>query len=407
MLSAVGMKSVDDLFMEMKPRLNRELNLQKPMAEMDLRKHLLELSKKNVAGKISFLGGGSYNHYSPSAVNHILLRSEFYTSYTPYQPEMSQGMLQVIYEFQTYVCLLTGMDVANASMYDGSSAFAETAIMASEHTKRREIFAAENINPQYLDVLKSYCNARDLKITSEIGPNTACVMVQNPNFLGHVEDIELLATKAHENGALLVVCITEPTSLSVLPAPGEQGADMVVGEMQGFGLPVSYGGPYTGFLAVKKALLRRLPGRLCGRTLDSEGKEGYMLTLQAREQHIRREKATSNICTNEALMALACTVYLALMGKTGLKRVAETSYERAHSLHEKLSKLEFKGDGKTFYNEFAMVSPKEPKELLRKLYDKGFFGGIDIGSKRILFCCTEANSEADIDAFVKAAEECM
>ncbi len=232
-------------------------------------------------------------------------------------------------------------------------------------------------------------------------------MVQNPNFYGHIEDIGSLAKTAHDNGALLVACVTEPTSLAVLTAPGEQGADMVVGEFQGFGLPVSYGGPYTGFLAVKKNLIRRLPGRLCGKTLDSNGKEGFMLTLQAREQHIRREKATSNICTNEALMALACTVYLALLGKTGLKRVAELSYERAHLLHERLLKLGFKGDGKQFYNEFALQSPKPPKGLLKKLFDKGFLGGLDVGNGKILFCCTEMTREDEIEAFVNAMKECL
>lgn len=408
MLSSIGVSKVEELFRDMKPRLSRKLDLPAPMAEMELKKHLWDLSRKNVTGRLSFIGGGSYNHYSPSAVNHILLRSEFYTSYTPYQPEASQGMLQVIYEFQTYVCLLTGMDVANASMYDGSSAFAETAIMASEHTKRKEVFVHGNVNPQYQEVLKTYCNARDLKISDKMTENTACVMVQNPDFLGNVEDIEALAKQAHEHGALLVVCVTEPTSLAILPAPGELGADMVAGEFQGFGIPVSFGGPYTGFLAVKKNLIRRLPGRLCGKTLDAEGSEGFMLTLQAREQHIRREKATSNICTNEALMALACTVYLALMGKTGLQRVAELSYERTHSLQENLLKLGFrKVNEKPFYDEFALQSPKEPKRLLAELFAKGFVGGIDIGQGRILFCCTEMNREEDVEAFVKAVKESL
>jgi len=404
MLKKIGVSSIDDLFVEFKPTLPRMLYLSKPMSELELLQHVRKLAQKNRVLKY-FVGAGSYNHYIPAAINHLLMRGEFYTAYTPYQAETSQGTLQAIYEFQTFICLLTGMDVANASLYDGSSALAEAALMASSYTRRNKIFVKEGLHPQYLEVLKTYCQGANLEITSTLDDNTACVVAQNPNFYGNIEDLRALSEKAHSVGALFVVCVVEPTSLAILEPPSSFGADIVVGEGQSFGIPISFGGPYLGFMAVKDFLLKKIPGRLCGMTKDSKGRQGFVLTLQAREQHIRRERATSNITTNVALTALAATIYLSLMGRTGLTRIARLSYSRAHLLFEKLKGLGFQLlNDKPFYNEFLVKSPKPSETVGSALLQNGILGGLDLGNDELLLCCTEMNSLQDIEKFVSIVD---
>ncbi|MFH0818050.1 MAG: aminomethyl-transferring glycine dehydrogenase subunit GcvPA [Candidatus Micrarchaeota archaeon] len=405
MLKVSKVKNVEELFNAFEPKLGRKLNLSPPKSELELSEYMLALSKKNTVLR-NFVGAGSYDHYIPSAVGHITSRSEFYTAYTPYQAEVSQGTLQVIYEFQSYMCLLTGMDVSNASMYDGASATAEATFIACDITSRGEVTVLSKLNPNYEKVLRTYCESRGVKVTSELSSNSACALVQNPDFEGNVCDLAELAKKAHAVGALLVVSIAEPTSLAILKAPGECGADVVAGDAQGFGNPVSFGGPMLGYIAVKKDFVKRIPGRLCGMTTDSKGKPGFVLTLQAREQHIRRERASCNICSNEALCALAATVYLALMGKTGLTNVAKLSYERAHKLQGKLSEMGFAlENAKPFYNEFAVKCPGSvsPKRIIASLEKKGIAAGFDLGGGRMLVCCTEKNTEQDIEDYVNAA----
>jgi len=400
MLKRIGVSSIDDLVKEFKPTLPRRLYLSKPMSELDLMQHMRSLAQRNRILKY-FVGAGSYNHYVPSAVNHLLMRGEFYTGYTPYQAEINQGTLQAIYEFQSFICLLTGMDVANASMYEGASALAEASLMSSSYTGRNRIFVKNGLHPQYLEVLKTYCEGAYLELTNEIDDKTACVIAQNPDFYGNVEDLLQLSEHAHKAGALFVTCVVEPTSLAVLEPPGNYGADIVVGEGQSFGIPVNFGGPYLGFMAVKDFLLKKIPGRICGLTTDSKGNRGFALTLQAREQHIRRERATSNITTNEGLMALASTIYLALLGRSGLSMVAKLSYSRARMLHEKLKSIGFEDlNKKPFYNEFLVKAPRSSEKITSTLIKNGILGGVDLGEDRMLICCTEMNTIQDIENFV-------
>lgn len=407
MLRQIGVNSIDDLTKGMRPLLNDTLNLSEPMSELELVNHLSNLSQKNKPMKY-FIGAGSYNHYIPAAVNHLILRGEFLTGYTPYQAEMSQGTLQAMYEFQSYICLLTGMDVANGSLYDGSSALAEAALLSSSFKERSSIFIKEGLNPEYLKVLKTYCEGADLRIaTNEINEDTACVIAQNPDFHGNIENLQYLAEQANKAGALFVVCVIEPTSLALFEAPGNYGADIVVGEGQSFGIPINFGGPYLGFIAVKNFLLKKIPGRICGMTTDSKGNKGFVLTFQAREQHIRREKATSNITTNVALMAIASTIYLSLMGRTGLLNVAKLSYSKAHLLQEKLKDAGLTAlNTKPFYNEFIMQAPRgSSNKILSNLFENGIYGGIDLGEDKILICCTETNSIEDIRSFASITKE--
>src|SRR5215212_2607784 len=401
MLKQIGIKSLDDLICNLKPYLDK-MNLYGPMSELELVDHLSRLSQKNKPLKY-FVGAGSYNHYIPSAVAHLVLRGEFLTGYTPYQPEMSQGTLQAIYEFQSFICLLTGMDVANASLYEGASALAEAALLSCSYTGRDRIFVKEGLHPQYLEVLQTYCEGAELTLTDKIDNNTVCAIAQNPDFYGNVENLHYLAEQAHRVGALFTTCIVEPTSLAILEPPGKYGADIVAGEGQSFGIPLSFGGPYLGFIAVKDFLLKKLPGRICGMTTDSRGNRGFVLTFQAREQHIRRERATSNITTNQALMALAATIYLALMGRSGLTRVAKLSYARAHLLNGKLERADFRNlNNKPFYNEFVVKVPGSAEALASRLLKKGILGGVNLGEDNLLICCTEMNSMQDIDEFVSA-----
>src|SRR5215211_3376172 len=404
MLKQIGIKSLDDLICNLRPYLQDKMNLYNPMSELELVDHLSRLSQKNKPLKY-FVGAGSYNHYIPSAVAHLVLRGEFLTGYTPYQPEMSQGTLQAIYEFQSFICLLTGMDVSNGSLYDGSSALAEAVLLSSSYKGRNSIFIKEGLNPEYFKVLKTYCEGADLKIANEITEDIACVIAQNPDFYGNMENLRHLAEQAHRAGALFIVCVIEPTSLALIEAPGNYGADVVVGEGQSFGIPVNFGGPYLGFIGVKNFLLKKLPGRICGMTTDSKGNRGFVLTFQAREQHIRRERATSNITTNQALMALAATIYLALMGRSGLTRVAKLSYARAHLLNGKLEKVGFRNlNDKPFYNEFVVKVPGSADALLSRLLKKGILGGVNLGDEdNLLICCTEMNSVQDIDDFVSTS----
>jgi glycine dehydrogenase subunit 1 len=402
MLNLVGVDSINDLVKEFIPAFTGKLNLPQPKSELELMHHMKGLAQTNKVLRC-FVGAGAYNHYIPSAVSHLLARGDLFTGYTPYQAEMSQGTLQAIYEFQSFICLLTGMDVANASLYDGASALAEAALLSCSYTGRDRIFVKERLHPQYLKVLQTYCEGAELTLTNRIDNNTSCVIAQNPDFYGNVENLYYLAEEAHRAGALFTTCIVEPTSLAILEPPGKYGADIVAGEGQSFGIPLSFGGPYLGFIAVKDFLLKKLPGRICGMTTDSTGNRGFVLTFQAREQHIRRERATSNITTNQALMALAATIYLALMGRSGLTRVAKMSYARAHLLNEKLEKADFRNlNTKPFYNEFIVKVPGSAEAIASRLLKKGILGGFNLGDDNLLICCTEMNSVQDIDDFVSA-----
>ena len=407
MLERIGVKSVEELVDSFRPMISKErLDLPPALTEMQLMQHMKNLSKGNKILRY-FVGAGSYDHYIPSALNHLVMRGEFLTGYTPYQAEINQGTLQAIYEFQSFICLLTGMDVANASLYDGASALAEAALMAAAYTGRKRISVGNNINPQYYEVLKTYCDGADLEVNSDrASEETACVLTQNPDFYGNLENLFYISEQAHKAGALFVTSVVEPTSLAIIEPPGNYGADVVVGEGQSFGIPMNFGGPYLGFMAVRDNLLKKMPGRISGMTTDSAGNRGFVLTLQAREQHIRRERATSNITTNVALNALAATVYLALMGRTGLTRVAKLSYGRAHLLQSKLSALGFQTlNNLPFYNEFLMKTPRPSKTIMANLFEHGICGGLDLGEDRLLICCTEMNTVQDINDFAYVASQ--
>lgn len=402
MLKLIGVGSINDLVKELSPPFTDKLNLAQPKSELELIQHMKGLAHTNKLLRY-FVGAGAYNHYIPSAVSHLLARGDLFTGYTPYQAEMSQGTLQAIYEFQSFMCLLTGMDVANASLYEGASALSEAALLSCSYTGRTRIFVKEGLHPQYLEVLQTYCDAAELTLTDKIDDNTACIIAQNPDFYGNIENLHYLADQAHRIGALFTTCIVEPTSLAILEPPGNYGADIVAGEGQSFGIPLSFGGPYLGFLAVKEFLLKKLPGRICGMTTDLRGNRGFVLTFQAREQHIRRERATSNITTNQALMALAATIYLSLMGRSGLTRVAKLSYARAHLLNEKLARIGFRNlNTKSFYNEFILKAPESADAIESRLLKKGILGGVNLGEDNLLICCTEMNSIQDIEDFISA-----
>ena len=408
MLKQIGVKSVDELLADLKPQIheNTNLGLSKPMSELELLEHMKRLSEKNNLMKY-FIGAGSYNHYVPAAVNHLLMRGEFLTGYTPYQAEMNQGTLQAMYEFQSFICLLTGMDIANASMYDGSTALAEAVLLSTSYNRRNGVFVKNGLNPQYKEVLKTYCEGADLEFANEINDNTTCVVAQNPDYYGNLENLQYLSDKAHRAGALFVTCVVEPTSLAIVQPPGYYGADIAVGEGQSFGIPINFGGPYLGFLGVKAFLLKKIPGRIAGMTTDSIGRKGFVLTFQAREQHIRRERATSNITTNVELMAIASTIYMALMGRTGLKKVAKLCYSGAHLLQRKLAKMGFALlNDKPFYNEFLVRAPSGSSEnVLSNLLKEGILGGLHLDHDNILICCTEMNSLQDIASYASIIKE--
>jgi glycine dehydrogenase subunit 1 len=362
-----------------------------------------------------FLGAGSYRHFVPAIVRQLASRSEFMTAYTPYQPEVAQGTLQAHYEFQSLVCQLTGMDVANAGMYDGSTSLAEAALMAARITKRSRIAVLDTVSPALLHVVETYARAPGLEIytVSPYGPelddDTACLIVQQPGFLGYIEDMQALSKMAHEIGALLVVS-ADPMSLGMFKPPAEYDADIVVGEGQTLGIPPTYGGPYVGIFTCKQKYIRQMPGRIVGKTVDTQGREGYVLTLQTREQHIRRERATSNICTSVGLIALMSTVYMAAQGRRGLRHVAELCYHKAHyaaSLIEKIPGYSLPLQD-TFFREFVVQCPIEPAEINRRLLERKIIGGLDVSDQipnGMLICCTDVNTREEIENLARALSE--
>jgi len=431
MLHHVGLNSAAELFDSIPEelRLSRNLNTTNALSEIELLSGFEELAARNPgAQRTSFLGAGAYQHYSPTVVDHIISRSEFFTAYTPYQPEISQGTLQTIFEFQTLVCQLTRMEVANASMYDGSTALAEAVLMAERVTKRSKVVACGAIHPEYLEVITTYVQHAGIELvhalvdsktgqTSDpknlLDDKTAALVVQSPNFFGCIEDVTALAEKAHAVGALLIVAITESISLGLLKSPGACGADIVVAEGQSFGIPLSFGGPYVGLFATREKYARQIPGRLVGEAYDQEGRRGFVLTLATREQHIRREKATSNICTNEGLIALAATVYLETMGRRGIQEVAMQCAQKTAYATKRISELEgfsvpFTGPR---FNEFVVHAPVAAKELLSRLAsERNVTGGLALSRyysdkpNEFLVCVTEMNSRAQIDALVEGIE---
>jgi len=428
MLSSIGIASAEGLFDSIPSELRLKSPLKTPpaLSEIELLARFEQLGARNTgANRISFLGAGAYSHYIPTIVDHILSRSEFFTAYTPYQPEISQGTLQTIFEFQTLVCQLTGMEVANASMYDGSTALAEAVLMAERVTRKSKVVASGAIHPQYLEVIRTYVQHAGIdldvvafdaqsgqagkELVDSIDDKTAAVVVQSPNFFGCVEDLAAFATAARAKGALLVVAVTEAISLGLLKSPGECGADIVVAEGQSFGVPLSFGGPYVGLFATMEKYARQIPGRLVGEAYDKKGNRGFVLTLATREQHIRREKATSNICTNEGLIALAATVYLETMGKRGMREVAEQCIQKAAYAARKIRKLrgfELPYSG-PFFNEFVVRGPLNAPELLSRLgKEKNIEGGVALSQffpaqeRDFLVCVTETNTREQIDQLV-------
>jgi glycine dehydrogenase subunit 1 len=428
MLDAIGVRTIEDLLTRIpaKARLSRPLALLPALAESDLIRHMRTLAAKDADADsfTCFLGGGAYDHYVPSPINHMVLRGEYLTAYTPYQPEASQGTLRTIYEYQTMIAELTGMDVANASIYDGASSLAEAALMAHAVNGRNELALAGGVNPLYRRVVETYVDGPGLKLRDVpshdgvldrdaarriVGAKTAALIVQSPNFYGCLEDVAAAAELAHAAGALLVV-VSDPVNLGVLEAPGRQGADIVVGEGQGLGVPLSFGGPYLGVFAAKNEFVRRMPGRLVGATVDLDGNRGFALTLQTREQHIRRAKATSNICTNVALCALMATIYMATLGQRGLVRVGELSTAKAHYAAERLAavpgvSLRF---AQPFFKEFTLKLPKSPERVAAKLARQNILAGLPLKTLDrklgdcLLVSVTEKRTKEEIDAFADA-----
>lgn len=434
MLATIGVKSLEDLFKDI-PAKHRFPNLDLPPAltEMEAAAELAELaeSNENVHGDlISFLGAGAYNHYIPAVINHIISRGEFYTAYTPYQPEISQGTLQAAFEYQSLISALTGMDVSNASHYDGATAAAEAVNMAYAQFrgKRKKVVISPTVHPQYRAVIRTYTQGMSVEVAGdnaeanlESGPealaslvdeNTMLVIVQYPDFFGRVYDYAALIESAHSKGALVCV-VANPTALGLFKTPGAMGADIVVGEGQPLGIPMWFGGPWLGFFTTKKAFVHKMAGRLVGETVDSRGQRAYVLTLTSREQHIKRERATSNICTNQGLLALASAVYMSVLGKNGMKQVAELCYHKAHYAAEQLSKIEGYGMcfPEPFFHEFVLCCPKPASEVNAHLLEHGILGGYDLGQdypalkNHLLIAVTEMNSREDIDTLVDALSE--
>jgi len=433
MLQQLGVAEIENLFDSIPEdlRLRQDLKVPAAMSEIELLKAFDEMGMRNqAAGRVSFLGGGAYSHYVPTIVDHLISRSEFFTAYTPYQPEISQGTLQSIFEFQTLVCQLTGMDIANASMYDGSTAMAEAVLMAERVTRRSKVVASAAIHPQYLDVAHTYVQHAGIELQpllfcadtgttlpeslAAVDDQTAAVVVQSPNFFGCIEDLAALSEKAHAHGALLIVAVTEAMSFGLLRSPGACGADIVVAEGQSFGVPLSFGGPYVGLFATRDKYARQIPGRLVGEAYDKRGRRGFVLTLATREQHIRREKATSNICTNEGLIALASTIYLETMGRRGVQEAARQCAQKAHYAARAIAGMEgfslpYSGP---FFNEFVVRAPSAASPLLDRLArENGIDGGIALSrfdSNRpndFLVCVTETNTRAQIDALVEGLNQ--
>ena len=416
MLEAIGVRSMDDLLLDIPQSLRlQRLELPAGLSEFETMAEIGSLAARNrvYADRLTFRGGGVYRRFIPAAVAAVTSKPEFYTAYTPYQPEASQGTLEAIYEFQTLIAELTALDVANASLYDGATAVGEAAMMAHTHTGRDEVVVSGYLHPEYFEVLRTFADGRGIKVRKggEPGPRTAAVIFQQPDFLGLLVDASGLTQAAHRAGALAIACV-DPISLAVLAPPGEYGADIAVGEGQQLGLSPSFGGPHVGFISCRRELVRRLPGRLVGTAYDAAGRRGFVLALAAREQHIRREKASSNICTNHSLCALAASVYMTYMGNQGLRQVAEVSFTRAHDLSERLSRLpgwEPAFPDRHFLNEFPM-RVANPRAVNRKLAKKGILGGLEVSRwfrelKGVMtFTCTEVNDEAALDELVGALE---
>ena len=399
MLEAIGVSGIEDLFAEI-PQSARtnSLELDNAISEIECQKRIKSLAKKNKTDYISFLGAGCYNKFIPAAIAQVAQRFEFLTAYTPYQPEIAQGTLQIMYEFQTMICRLTGMDVANATVYDAGTACAEALLMASRIKKCKRVLVSDDLNPEYNKVIKTYAHANGIEIEwfdSVIPANTedyACVLVQTPDFYGEIRELQPVET-------LLVVC-TDISTLSILKPPAEYDADIVVGDVQTLGIPMSFGGPHAGFMACKEKYVRQLPGRLAGRTVDADGNQAFTLTIQTREQHIKREKATSNICSNQALIGLCANLYLSLMGEKGFKQAGFLSAKMAHLLSQKLA--DFKGIktlNNNFFNEFV-IEVNDADEFLAKLKKAGIIGGLKLDKNRILVAATEMISEDDIDLYI-------
>lgn len=435
MMKVIGISSIEELFQDIPAsvRYPGVLPMSEALDEAALLKHMKELADKNADFEryTSFLGAGLYDHHVPVVINHVVSRSEFYTAYTPYQPEISQGELQAIFEFQSYICELTGMAVANASMYDGATALAEAGALASGATKRKQLIISRAVHPEARQIVRTtarglnldvvevdYKNgATDLeKLEALVSDNTAAVIVQSPNFFGCIEDLRAIEPIVHGKKGLLVVS-TNPITLGLLEAPGKLGADVVVGDAQPFGISASLGGPTCGFFAVAEPLMRRMPGRIVGQTKDIDGKRGFVLTLQAREQHIRREKATSNICSNQALLALCASVYLSTMGKTGIREVANLNVQKAHyaaGVFARQSGLALAFDT-PFFNEFVVKLPDgvNMDDIQTKLLDNGYIGGYDLGKAyselegHMLVAVTERRTKSEIDQFANRLEACL
>jgi glycine dehydrogenase subunit 1 len=409
MLRTIGVNSEDDLFQDIPSRYRNPLmNLPDPISELELLQELQDIARTNVSPTSgSFIGVGAYRHFIPSVVGYLASRGEFATSYTPYQPEVSQGTLQATYEFQSMVAELLGMDVANAGMYDGASSLAEAALMSCRVTGLGRVAVLETVSPFYLDVLNTYAAHQGIEVyrvdpkSARLKPDTASLVIQHPNFYGYLEDLAYLRKTSNEAKALMIVS-TDPIAMGMFKSPGEYGADISSAEGQPLGTPLNFGGPYVGLFACKEEFLRNIPGRIVGRTVDNIGRSGFVLTLQTREQHIRRERATSNICTSEALIALRATIYVATMGKWGLRRVAELCYHKAHyvaSLIANIPGYSIALSG-TFFQEFVVKCPISPTEINRALLDKGIVGGLDISShipNAMLLCVTEMNTRKEID----------
>ena len=416
LLSAVGVASVDELFAEI-PAEHRDPTFDLPpaLSEPELLAELTELAAKSTSGLPSFLGAGAYRHYIPSTVDAIISRGEYLTAYTPYQPEISQGTLQTTFEFQSLVCELTGMEIANAGMYDGASSMAEACLMACSVTGRDRILLLDSLHANVIETVRTYAGGRDIEVAVvardqvSMADTDACIAVQQPNFLGCIEDLQLLGQAAHDAGALFVVS-QDPVSLGLYKPPSEFGADIVVGDGQPLGAPLSFGGPYVGLFACRAKYSRQMPGRIVGRTKDLDGKTGYVLTLQTREQHIRRERATSNICTSTQLVALAFTVALVTLGKQGLRRMAELCYHKSHYAADQIAGLTGYElpISEPFFQEFVVSCPLPPAQVNRRLLDRGILGGYDVSDRvpnGLLLCFSELHTRHQIDGLVAALGE--